>query len=127
MPGQSPSRLRCVALLLLVPATVLLAQSSGCISPRDFEHDPAETVTVEILGVEDEDDRIKIQKTLEEMVDEPSSDFEAGRSLLTSSWSDNEMTVEVSPVRDVKAFSQKIDFGEVTELDGRTITVKFVK
>lgn len=47
--------------------------------------------------------------------------------MMTSSASGDKMTVELSPVEDIDAFSRKINFGEVIEVDGRTVKVKFVK
>ena len=115
MSAQSSRRFRCAALPVL--AAVLLTQS-GC--NFSFEHDPAKTVTVEITGINDDDDRDEIGETLKGMTDGSSH-------LMTFFSSGDKMTVELSPVGDVKAFSRKINFGEVTEVDGRTIKVEFVK
>ena len=102
---------------LAVVAAILLTQSSCNLS---FEQDPAETVTVEITGVNDEEVRDEIRETLQGMA-------EVSSHVMTSSSSGDKMTVKLSPVGDVKAFSRKINFGEVTEVDGRTIKVEFVK
>jgi hypothetical protein len=75
---------------------------------------------VEITGVDNEDDRDEIQETLKGMTDGSSH-------LMTSSSSGKKMTVRLSPVKDVQAFSRKINFGEVTQVDGRTVRVEFVK
>jgi hypothetical protein len=37
------------------------------------------------------------------------------------------LTVELSPVKDVEAFARKIDFGKVTEVKDRTVTVQVNK
>ena len=102
---------------LAVVAAVLLTQSSCNLS---FEQDPAETVTVEITGVNDEEVRDEIRETLQGMA-------EGSSHVMTSSSSGDKMTVKISPVGDVEAFSRKINFGEVTEVDGRTIKVQFVE
>ena len=115
MSTLSRRRFRRVALSALT--AVLLTQSSCSFN---FEHDPAETVTVEITGVNDEDDRDEIRETLKGMTDGSSH-------LMTSSSSGKKMTVRLSPVKDVQAFSRKINFGEVTQVDGRTVRVEFVK
>ena len=103
MLAQFPRRFRCAALPVL--AAVLLAQSSCTFS---FKQDPAKTVTVEITGVNKTGDRDEIQETLKGMTDGSSH-------VMTSSWSGDKMTVNLSPVRDVKAMSRKINFGEVSE------------
>jgi hypothetical protein len=115
MSTNSPRRSRFAALLVL--AVILLAHSSCNFS---LKHDPAKTVTVEIIGVDNEDDRDEIRETLKGMADGSSH-------LMTSSSSGEKMTVKLSPVSDVQAFSRKINFGEVTQVDGRTVRVEFVK
>ncbi len=115
MSAQFPRCFRCAVLSVLT--AILLTQSSCNIS---FDQDPAKTVTVEITGVNDDDDRDEIGETLKGMA-------EGSSHMMTSSWSGDKMTVKLSPVGDVKAFSRKINFGEVTEVDGRTIKVEFVK
>ena len=106
---------RCALSAIL--ATVLLTQSSCNIS---FEHDPARTVTVEITGINEDEDRDEVRATLTGMADGSSY-------VITSSSSGDRMTVRLSPVEDVKGFSRKINFGNVTEVDGRTVRVEFVK
>jgi hypothetical protein len=101
----------------MVLLAVLLPQS-GC--NLSFEQDPATTVTVEITGVDNDSDRENIQETLKEMTDGSSH-------MMTSSSFGDTMTVSLSPVEDAEAFSKKINFGKVTEVDGRTIKVEFVK
>lgn len=107
-----PTRIGALALV----AAVLLG-ITGC--DISFEHDPAETVTVEISGIDSKRDRESVQETLQGMTD-GSSHF------ITSTSSGGEMTVKLSPVRDVEAFSRKINFGEVTEVEGRTVKVEYV-
>lgn len=113
--SQGKMRFRCAALTML--AVGLLTQSSCNIS---LEHDPAKTVIVEIAGVKDEKDRDEIKETLTGMA-------EGSSHMMTSSWSGDKMTIKLSPVGDVKAFSRKINFGKVTEVDERTIKVDFVE
>jgi hypothetical protein len=103
--------------MLPILAAGLLMLSSCSFS---FEVDPATTVTVEIIGVNDEEDRDDIRETLIGMTDGSSH-------MMTSSASGDKMTVELSPVEDIAAFSRKINFGEVIEVDGRTVKVSFVK
>lgn len=117
---QFHTLLRYAALAIL---TIALLSQSSCevsIEPEELslDHDPDETVTVEVTGVSGGVDRTKIEETLEGMT-------EGSNHVMTSSWSGDEMTIKVSPVDDVEAFSQGIDFGEVTEVEGNTIKVEF--
>lgn len=115
MSAESPARFRCLVLPLLA---VVLLTLSGC--GISFEHDPAKTVTVEISGIDDATDREAVQETLKGMTDGSSH-------IMTTSSSGDQMTIKLSPVTDVKAFSQKINFGKVTEVEDRTVKVDFVK
>jgi hypothetical protein len=112
----SPSRVFQGVIVLLLAA--VLPNLAGC--NFSFEQDPATTVTVEISGISDEGDREQVEETLKGMTDGSSHS-------IASSWSGDKMTVNLSPVGDVQAFSRKINFGEVTEVDGRTVKVKFVE
>jgi hypothetical protein len=103
--------------MLPILAAGLLMLSSCNFS---FEVDPATTVKVEIIGVNDEEDRDDIREKLTGMTDGSSH-------MMTSSASGDKMTIELSPVEDIAAFSRKINFGEVIEVDGRTVKVSFVK
>ncbi len=85
-----------------------------------FEHDSAKTVTVVITGISTAADREEVGETLQGMTDGSSH-------LMTSSSSGSTMTIKLSPVTDVEAFSRKINFGDVTEVKDRTVKVTFVK
>ena len=61
-----------------------------------------------------------MKETLKGMVDGSS------HSMSTFSTGDD-MTVTVSPVSDVDAFSKKIDFGKVTSVEDRTVSIDFGK
>lgn len=76
-----------------------------------------QSVTLEISGLQGQKQRESVREQLAEMTDG------AGHSLRSSS-SGDEMTITVSPVSDVDVFIEKIDFGVVTEVDGRQITVE---
>ena len=110
-----PQPLRGTMLPILAVGLLMLSSCSF-----SFEVDPATTVMVEITGVNDEEDRDDIRETLIGMTDGSSH-------MMTSSASGEKMTVELSPVEDIDAFSRKINFGEVIEVDGRTVKVEFVK
>ena len=97
-----------------------IAFQSGC--DLSFEHDPATTVKIEISNISSESDRENVQEKLGEMTD-GNGHFMTTTSDSTSD--SNSLTVNLSPVSDVKAFSEKIDFGEVTGVEGRTVKVKF--
>ena len=109
------NRFRYVMVLLVA---VMLLGLAGC--NLSFEHDPEKTVTVKISGASEDSDRDRIQERLEELT-------QGVMHMMTSSYSGGEMTVQVSPVTDVKKFVQGIDFGKVTEVKDRTIKVQFIK
>lgn len=115
MSAQFTKPVRHTALVLF--AAVLLTQI-GC--NFKFEHDPAKTVTIEITGISNDADRDKIDETLKGMTD-------GSGHMLTSTWTGDKTTINLSPVTDVEAFSRKINFGKVTEVDGRTVKVEFVE
>ena len=110
---QGPLR----ALLLSLFATLLVA-SAGC--NMKFERDPNKTVTVEIVDIGDDDDVDEVQEILKGMTDGSSH-------LMSSSRSGDQITIRLSPVRDVEKFSRNIKFGKVTEVDGRTVKVQFIR
>ena len=84
--------------------------------------DPAVTVHLEIKGISEESDRESVLETLKGMTDGSGHSY-------TSSYAGDTMSVDLSPVSDVDAFSKKINFGTVTEVDAatRTVRVDFVK
>ena len=84
-----------------------------------FEQDPAKTVTVEISGISDEA-RDAVQETLKGMTD-------VSGHTMTTRWDGQSMTVNLSPVADVEAFSKKVNFGKVTAVEGRTVKVDYVE
>ncbi len=101
----------------LIPLLAILAlAASGC----NLEQDPATTVQIEITGIRDKADREAVAEKLGGMTDG------SGHSM-TSSWSGDKMTINLSPVSDVHAFSEKIDFGKVTAVEDRTVKVQFKK
>ena len=83
-----------------------------------MQQNPASTVTVEITGISSEVDRDAVKEKLKGMTDGSSHS-------ITTMWSGGKMTVTLSPVTDVKKFAAGLDFGEVTEVDGRTVNVAF--
>ena len=109
------NRFRYVMVLLVAVMPLGLA---GC--NLSFEHDPEKTVTVEISGISEESDRDRVREELEKIT-------QGAMHMMTSSSSEGEMTVQVSPVTDVKKFVQGINFGKVTDVKDRTIKVQFIK
>jgi hypothetical protein len=78
---------------------------------------PDSTITVHVAGAADEPTRDAIRDKLGALAD-------AGRGSGVSSASQGDrMTVRITPVRDPKAFADKIDFGTVRSVDGRIITM----
>ena len=108
---------RCRYVMVLLVAVMLLGLA-GC--NLSFEHDPEKTVTVEISGISEESDRDRVREELEKIT-------QGAMHMMTSSSSEGEMTVQVSPVTDVKKFVQGINFGKVTDVKDRTIKVQFIK
>ena len=104
---------------LLVPAIVitafLLVSLQGC----DVGRDPNKTVTVEVIGIPTESDRKLVLETLKSMTDGSSR-------YITSTASGDTMTVTIWPVSDVTAFSQRINFGKVTNVRGRVVKIDFL-
>ena len=103
-----------VRLLLMI----MLVGLVGC--SLSMEHDPAETVTVKITGISEGSDRERVKENLEDCI-------QGVMHMMTSTASGSEMTVQVSPVTDVKKFVQGIEFGKVTEVQDRTIKVQFIQ
>ena len=95
---------------------LLVVGACGC----GLESDPKLTVTVVITGVPDKAESERIEKSLRSLVGGPVR-------YTTSSWTGDTLTMELSPVIDVRQFSGKIDFGKVTETQGNTVKVQFAK
>lgn len=83
---------------------------SGCGYSSD------QTVTLKIRGDLTEAKRDKIAETLKGMTDDSSHSY-------SGTWTGTTMSVSLAPVADVDAFAKKIEFGEVTSIEGRTIHV----
>ncbi len=77
---------------------------------------PENTVTLTITGIPNNDVRQAILKRLPAMI--------GPTNLVQSRSSGTVMQVNVAPVADPQAFAQMIDFGTVTGINGRTITVR---
>lgn len=110
MPAHFPLRFTLRTAVVVVLATFF----TGC------AHDPEKMVTIEIVGIDSKEDRESVTETLKKVTDGP-------WHYITSTSSGDTMTIRVSPVRDVDAYLEKIDFGKVTEVKGRTVKVEFVE
>lgn len=95
-----------------------LAITCGC----DLAHDPAKTVTLEIEGSSSEMEKNLIEEKLKSLTDDGSYITKLSSFETSSKW-----TVNVSPVSDVETFASQIDFGEVTDVNDRTIKVIYGK
>ncbi|MEO1618805.1 MAG: hypothetical protein AAFV88_23340 [Planctomycetota bacterium] len=95
---------------------LLLCINIGC--NISIGHDPEKSVTVEISGISTDTDRESVSETLKEFVDGSSH-------VMTSSYAGDSMSITLSPVTDVQAFADKIDFGEVQSVEERTVTVTY--
>ena len=107
------------SLLQMIPFRSLQFLLALCLlSLPGCNQDPGVTVTLEITGISDQDDRKDLLETLKGMTDGSSHS-------MTSNWSGDRMTIKLSPVSDVDAFVKKIGFGTVTDVSGRTVKVDF--
>jgi hypothetical protein len=119
MTAQSKSRLQGAAFAVF--AAAILTQ---CSCNLGIEMDPATTVTVKITGLAVGGDQFAVVSGIEERLQAMA---ESDEPLMTSSASGGNMTVKLSPVGDVSAFARQISFGEVTDVEGRTVMVRFLK
>ena len=106
---EKMSRLTRMIVVLLVASTIGL---SGCGSSAKEN-----MITLQISGVRDRELRDQIASRLPELV-------ESASPSITSDWTGETMTVELSPVEDVEAFARRIDFGVARVVDSGTIVVE---
>jgi hypothetical protein len=99
---------------IVCAVAALFTAAIGC----NFKHDPAKMVTIEVTGATTDADRRRIQDAVKKWVDGSSH-------MMTTMHSGQSFSIDLSPVTDVDAFAKKIDFGEVTKVDGRKISVTF--
>ena len=81
---------------------------------------PENSVTIKIMGIADDATQDAITDKLKTMTD-------GGGHSMSSMKMGGVLTVELSPVKDVEAFARKIDFGKVTGVEGKTVTVQVNK
>lgn len=86
-------------------------------APRQLRAAANVTVTIHVGGVGDEYTRQAASDKIEAILSS------GGSYSMSASSKGDRMTVTAAPVRDVKALAQKMDFGTVSGVDGRTITV----
>lgn len=89
--------------------------------PIDEPAQPNEVV-LHISGVETKEQRQAIQASLKTLADTPRN-----QSMRTAWGTGKPFTVRLTPVSDPAAFAQRIDFGTVDQVDGRTSHVTFDK
>jgi hypothetical protein len=80
---------------------------------------PGPTVLVVVSGVEDDETSQIVQEKLKALVEGPRIQAVRGRK--------GTLTVSLSPVPDPQALADKINFGTVTKVQGRTIRMTFEK
>ena len=99
------------AILLAIASTAPAQQTTGT---RIFGN----VVTIEVTDVADEIQRDEISRRVSKMMTakEWATRFGTGKG--------GTLIARAAPVDDVKAFVAKIDFGKVTKVDGRSVTVK---
>ena len=76
-----------------------------------------------VSGIEGSEARETVQEKMKDLRD--SLGFSTSTPLSSISSGDT-MTVSISPVTNVDAYAEKIDFGTVTNVEGRTIKVDYV-
>jgi hypothetical protein len=94
---------------------ILLVLLSGCGNP--FTFDPATTVILKITGV-GEDEQEGIEDDVKELVQE-----RANWHMTQVSRHGETLMIKATPVEDVQEFADRIDFGDVTSVEDRTIHV----
>lgn len=102
---------------VLAACLVFSSVLSGC-----GRFDPDKTAIIEVSGLVEQADRTEVLEILATMYDNDAA-WKQSRSLYNGSL----LTVKMSPVRDVEAFSKRINFGTVTEVAGRTVKVRYIK
>jgi hypothetical protein len=102
-------------------AVVVLLGLHGCRpdQPVPAKVGPETTITVEVSGAINDGTRDEILRKLKDMLETPRSGEVFGHKQRGTN-----LTVELSPVSDVQAFSKRIDFGKVTEVKDRTVKVE---
>jgi hypothetical protein len=101
--------------------TFSLATIVGC--GFSLQPDPAKTVDIMVSGIEGSEAREAVQEKMKDLRD--SLGLSTSTSLSSISSGDT-MTVSISLVTNVDVYAEKIDFGTVTNVEGRTIKVDSV-
>jgi hypothetical protein len=100
-------------------ALLLFVILAGCVNlPELPEVDPATTVLVKINGAKDEAEKDCIEEKIKELVLE-----KAYWEMTQTSQHMETLMIKASPVKDVKAFTDRITFGKVTAVEDRIIHV----
>jgi len=102
--------------VILLGLIALTASATGC----SFKHDPATMVTLEITGISADADIERVKEAVKKWTD-------GGSHLMTTRHSGENLSIDLSPVTDVDAFVKKIDFGDVTAVDNRKISLAYKK
>jgi len=90
-----------------------------------LQHDPAKAVSIEVSGVTSPTEGERVKQSIDRAQKESKKWTDGSSNVMTWSEGGQQMKVEVRPVSDVDAFVKQIDFGEVTQVDGRTIKVAY--
>lgn len=75
-------------------------------------------MTITVSGVTDSETRQQLNKAIIAILKPSGNDWRVGYSTI-----DGKTIFSVCPVTDPKAFADKIDFGKVTNVEGRSIDV----
>ena len=110
-----------VIITFLAVLTFSLATIMGC--GFLLQPDPAITVKIMVSGIEGSEAREAVQEKMKDLRDSFGSSTSTSLSSISSG---DTMTVSLSPVTNVDAYAEKIDFGSVTNVEGRTIKVDYV-
>ena len=97
--------------------TGFLFLNVGC---NPFAHDPEQTVHIEISSITEQAERDEVHEILKGMT-------EGSGHVITTKRDRDTLLIKLSPVRDVQAFARRINFGQVTEIEGRTVRIEYIK
>jgi hypothetical protein len=95
--------------------------ATGC----RLQHDPAKAVSIEVSGIASPTDQERAKQGIDRAQKQSKKWSDGSSNVMTWSEAGQQMKVEVTPVSDIDAFVKKIDFGEVTGVEGRTIKVAY--
>lgn len=115
----------CRTVLLLSLVALLLPVCGGC-NPSPSTPQPTEEtagpneVLLKITGADTDEHRKAIAESLKQKTDTP------GNHSMRTNWSSGgPLVIRLSPVIDPEAFANRVDFGAVEKIEGRTLHITY--